>query len=182
LRRWLTIGSAACSAIWPENTMSGCMNPRSKVLRCHSSCPKDGNRAIIRWRDDHYLSSVPKLDLDGCRVLHKRFCQQMYKRPKATLAYLKSRDCKIGGVTLGERGMLWYGGPQGCDLTGAFPFLRNESATQAALETFSRCLHLFLPYPNPHRGGRIISVSRGLPQRSRSNTSATRPDCPRFGD
>ena len=118
--------------------------------------PKDGKRAIVRCRDDHYLAPFPELDLDGCRALHidghqpdaalhyakrcrkagiltsldggglrinthellgfidvaivaERFCQQMDKTPRATLDYLKSRGCKIGGVTLGERGLLWYG-------------------------------------------------------------------------
>jgi sugar/nucleoside kinase (ribokinase family) len=118
--------------------------------------PKDGKRAIVRCRDDHYLETFPDLDLSGCRALHldghqpdaalhyarrcreagiltsldggglrinthellgyievaivaERFCQQMDKTPRATLDYLKSRGCKIGGVTLGERGMLWYG-------------------------------------------------------------------------
>jgi sugar/nucleoside kinase (ribokinase family) len=117
--------------------------------------PKAGRRAIVRCRDDHYLSPFPVLDIDGCRVLHldghqpdaamvyaqrcrkagiltsldggglrinthellthidvamvaERFCQQMDKTPAATLDYLKSRGCKIGGVTLGERGVLWY--------------------------------------------------------------------------
>ena len=28
--------------------------------------------------------------------------------PERLLDYLKSRGCKIGGVTMGERGMLWY--------------------------------------------------------------------------
>lgn len=118
--------------------------------------PKDGKRAIVRCRDDHYLTPFPVLDLDGCRALHidghqpdaalhyaklcrsagiltsldgggmrinthdvlgfidvaivaERFCQQMDKTPQAILDYLKDRGCKIGGVTLGERGMLWYG-------------------------------------------------------------------------
>jgi sugar/nucleoside kinase (ribokinase family) len=117
--------------------------------------PKAGRRAIVRCRDDHYLTPCPVLDLDGCRALHldghqpdaamayaqrcrkagiltsldggglrinthellayidvamvaERFCQQMDKTPAATLDYLKSRGCKIGGVTLGERGVLWY--------------------------------------------------------------------------
>ena len=117
--------------------------------------PKDGKHAIVRCRDDHYLTPFPKLDLAGCRALHvdghqpdaaiyyaqrcreagiltsldggglrtnthellhfidvavvaERFCQQMDKTPSATLDYLKSRGCKIGGVTLGERGLLWY--------------------------------------------------------------------------
>ena len=117
--------------------------------------PKDGKRAIVRCRDDHYLEPFPKLDLAGCRALHidghlrdaalyyaqrcreagiltsldggglrtnthevlgfidvaivaERFCQQLDKTPAATLDYLKSRGCRIGGVTLGERGFLWY--------------------------------------------------------------------------
>ena len=117
--------------------------------------PKDGQRAIVRCRDDHYLSSFPVLDLDGCQALHldghqpdaamfyaqrcrkagiltsldggglrtnthellthidvaivaERFCQQMDKTPAGMLDYLKARGCKIGGVTRGERGMLWY--------------------------------------------------------------------------
>jgi sugar/nucleoside kinase (ribokinase family) len=118
--------------------------------------PKDGKRAIVRCRDDHYLSPFPTLDLEGCRALHidghqpdaallyaqrcrkagiltsldgggvrinthellgfidvavvaERFCQQMDKTPASMLDYLKSRGCRIGGVTLGEKGMLWYG-------------------------------------------------------------------------
>jgi sugar/nucleoside kinase (ribokinase family) len=117
--------------------------------------PKDGKRAIVRCRDDHYLAPFAELGLAGCRVLHldghqpdaaiayarrcrtdgvltsldggglrtnthellafidvamvaERFCQQMDKTPRAMLDYLKSRGCKIGGVTLGERGVLWY--------------------------------------------------------------------------
>ena len=117
--------------------------------------PKDGRRAIVRCRDDHYLAPYPVLDLEGCRALHldghqaeaalfyaqrcrkagiltsldggglrtnthellgfidvaivaERFCQQMDKTPAQMLDYLKSRGCKIGGVTQGERGVLWY--------------------------------------------------------------------------
>ena len=117
--------------------------------------PKGGKRAIVRCRDDHYLSPFPVLNLESCRALHvdghqpdaalfyaqrcrkagiltsldgggvrtnthellafidvamvaERFCQQMGKTPPAMLDYLKSRGCKIGGVTQGERGVLWY--------------------------------------------------------------------------
>ena len=117
--------------------------------------PKDGKRAIVRCRDDHYLTPFPQLDLAGCRALHvdghqadaaiyyaqrcreagiltsldggglrtnthdlltfidvamvaERFCQQLDKTPPATLDYLKRRGVRIGGVTLGERGLLWY--------------------------------------------------------------------------
>jgi sugar/nucleoside kinase (ribokinase family) len=117
--------------------------------------PKDGKRAIVRCRDDHYLTSFPVLELTGCRALHvdghqadaamfyakacrkagiltsldggglrtnthellgfidvamvaERFCQQMDKTPETMIDYLKSRGVKIGGVTQGERGVLWY--------------------------------------------------------------------------
>ncbi len=117
--------------------------------------PNNGKRAIVRCRDDHYLTPFPVLDLAGCRALHldghqpdaalayaqrcrsagiltsldggglrtnthellafidvamvaERFCQQMDKTPAAMLAYLKSRGVKIGGVTQGERGVIWY--------------------------------------------------------------------------
>jgi sugar/nucleoside kinase (ribokinase family) len=117
--------------------------------------PKDGKRAIVRCRDDVYLTPFPDLPLDGCQALHldghqpdaalayaqrcrkagiltsldggglrtnthellgfidvamvaERFCQQMDKTPKAMLDYLKNRGCRIGGVTQGERGVLWY--------------------------------------------------------------------------
>ena len=117
--------------------------------------PNNGKRAIVRCRDDHYLTPFPMLELEGCRALHldghqpdaalfyaqrcrkagiltsldggglrinthellgfidvamvaERFCQQMDKTPAAMLEYLKSRGCKIGGVTQGERGILWY--------------------------------------------------------------------------
>lgn len=41
-------------------------------------------------------------------IVAERFCEQMHKSPPETLQYLKERGCKIGGVTMGERGMLWY--------------------------------------------------------------------------
>ncbi|MEA2937652.1 MAG: hypothetical protein QOC56_1156, partial [Alphaproteobacteria bacterium] len=117
--------------------------------------PNHGQRAIVRCRDDDYLSPFPILDVSGCRVLHvdghqpdaalfyaqrcreagiltsldggglrsnthellryidvavvsERFCEQMGLSPEAMLDYLKERGCRIGGVTLGERGLLWY--------------------------------------------------------------------------
>jgi sugar/nucleoside kinase (ribokinase family) len=41
-------------------------------------------------------------------IVADRFCDQLGKTHEETLDYLKSRGCRIGGVTLGERGMLWY--------------------------------------------------------------------------
>jgi sugar/nucleoside kinase (ribokinase family) len=52
-------------------------------------------------------------------MVAERLCEQMELTPTSMLAYLKSRGCRIGGVTLGERGLLWY------DETGA---IRKEMA------------------------------------------------------
>lgn len=117
--------------------------------------PKDGKRAILRARDDHYLERFPALKLDGCRALHldghqpdaalhyakvcrklgiltsldggnlrpnleevigymdvavvaEALCAQMNMSPEEMIAYLKRRGVKIAGVTMGERGFLWY--------------------------------------------------------------------------
>ena len=41
-------------------------------------------------------------------IVAERLCEQMDLDDRGMLDYLKSRGCKIGGVTQGERGMLWY--------------------------------------------------------------------------
>ncbi len=41
-------------------------------------------------------------------IVAERLCEQMNLDDRAMLAYLKARGCRIGGVTQGERGMLWY--------------------------------------------------------------------------
>jgi sugar/nucleoside kinase (ribokinase family) len=46
-------------------------------------------------------------------IVAERLCQQMGHEPATMLDYLRSRGCRIGGVTLGERGLVWY------DETGA---------------------------------------------------------------
>ena len=43
-------------------------------------------------------------------VVAERLCEQMGQEPAAMLDFLKSRGCRIGGVTLGERGFVWYDG------------------------------------------------------------------------
>jgi sugar/nucleoside kinase (ribokinase family) len=41
-------------------------------------------------------------------VVSERLCEQMNLAPYEMLEYLKSKGVKVGGVTLGERGMAWY--------------------------------------------------------------------------
>ena len=117
--------------------------------------PNEGKRAILRARDEVFLSDFPRLSLKGCRALHldghqadaalyyarecraqgiltsldgggvrtntgellehidvaivaERLCEQMELSPAQMLDFLKSKGCKIGGITEGERGLLWY--------------------------------------------------------------------------
>ncbi len=48
------------------------------------------------------------LDFIDVAIVAERLCQQMRHEPAAMIDYLKSRGCRIGGVTLGERGLVWY--------------------------------------------------------------------------
>jgi sugar/nucleoside kinase (ribokinase family) len=41
-------------------------------------------------------------------VVAERLCEQMALTPSEMLAYLKTRGCRVGAVTLGEQGLLWY--------------------------------------------------------------------------
>jgi len=44
----------------------------------------------------------------GTAIVAERLCEQMKLTPGEMLTYLRSRGCKIGGVTMGSKGMLWY--------------------------------------------------------------------------
>jgi sugar/nucleoside kinase (ribokinase family) len=130
--------------------------------------PREGKRAIVRCRDDDYLTAFPIHDLTGCRALHvdghqpdaalhyarrcrasgiltsldgggirsnthdllafievavvaERLCEQMRLTPFEMLDYLKARGCRIGGITSGERGLLWYDETGGVRSLSALP-------------------------------------------------------------
>ncbi len=114
-------------------------------------------------------------------IVAERFCEQMHLRPPQTLDYLKSRGCRIGGVTLGERGLLWYdeagAGAHGLRAAGAG---RPDHRHQRRRRRVSRRLHLFLPGRSDADAGPTTSPSPRPPSASRSSTSATRPACRRW--
>ena len=41
-------------------------------------------------------------------VVAERLCEQMKLSPGEMLHYLRARGCQIGGVTMGEHGLVWY--------------------------------------------------------------------------
>jgi sugar/nucleoside kinase (ribokinase family) len=48
------------------------------------------------------------LEFIDVAIVAERLCEQMNMTPTEMLGYLKSRGVKVGGVTLGERGLVWY--------------------------------------------------------------------------
>src|SRR3977135_3356967 len=44
----------------------------------------------------------------GTAVVAERLCEQMKLTPGEMLTYLRSRGCRVGAVTMGAKGMLWY--------------------------------------------------------------------------
>ncbi|MGO9005461.1 MAG: sugar kinase [Beijerinckiaceae bacterium] len=59
-------------------------------------------------------------------VVAERLCEQMALSDEAMLDYLKSRGCRIGGVTQGEKGMLWYDEGGTVSRLPALPVPRDE--------------------------------------------------------
>ena len=53
------------------------------------------------------------LEFIDVAIVAERLCEQMDLTPEKMLDYLKSRGCRVGGITMGEKGLLWY------DETGA---------------------------------------------------------------
>ena len=123
------------------------------------------------------------LEFIDVAIVAERLCEQMDKTPDAMLDYLKSRGCRVGGVTMGEQGLLWY------DETGAVrkpartaDRARARDRYQRRRRRFPRRLCVFRISAIPRKAGRIISSLRAPPRPTRSSASATRPDCRRSRD
>lgn len=52
------------------------------------------------------LELLPFIDVAICS---ERLCQQLKLTPEGLCGLLKQKGCRIGGVTLGAKGLLWYG-------------------------------------------------------------------------
>src|SRR5436190_7153324 len=48
------------------------------------------------------------LEFIDVAVVAERLCEQMHMSPGEMLQYLRTRGCKVGGVTMGSRGLVWY--------------------------------------------------------------------------
>jgi sugar/nucleoside kinase (ribokinase family) len=53
-------------------------------------------------------NTMELLDLVDIAIVSERFCEQLQKTPEQVLQILREKGCKVGGVTQGERGLLWF--------------------------------------------------------------------------
>jgi len=53
-------------------------------------------------------NTMDLLDFVDVAIVSDRFCEQLEKTPEQTLEILRKKGCKVGGVTQGEHGLLWY--------------------------------------------------------------------------
>jgi sugar/nucleoside kinase (ribokinase family) len=54
------------------------------------------------------INTMELLGYIDVAVVSERFCEQLQLSPAAVLELLKEKGCKVGGVTMGERGLFWY--------------------------------------------------------------------------
>ncbi len=53
-------------------------------------------------------NTMALLGLVDVAIVSERFCEQLGKSAEQTLQLLRERGCKVGGVTQGEHGLLWF--------------------------------------------------------------------------
>jgi sugar/nucleoside kinase (ribokinase family) len=53
-------------------------------------------------------NTMELLDLVDVAIMGERFCEQLGRTPEQVLQLLREKGAKVGGVTMGERGMLWF--------------------------------------------------------------------------
>jgi sugar/nucleoside kinase (ribokinase family) len=113
-------------AAFPRLDLSGC-----RAIHLDGHQPDAAMHYAMAGREAGILTS---LDGGGLRsnthellrfidvaIVSERLCEQMELESAAMLDYLKSRGCRIGGVTLGERGLIWYDETGAAQALPAFP-------------------------------------------------------------
>jgi sugar/nucleoside kinase (ribokinase family) len=83
-------------------------------------------------------------------IVAERLCEQMDLTPEQMLTYLKDRGCKIGGITMGEKGLLWYDEGGTVQALPAYPIPRERVIdTNGAGDVFHGA-YVYSYLANPH--------------------------------
>ncbi|PTM52848.1 sugar kinase [Phreatobacter oligotrophus] len=114
---------------YPTLTLGGCRllhldgHQADAALAYAKACRE---RGILTSLDGGGLRSNTEelLGYIDVAVVAERLCEQMELTPAEMLTYLHSRGCKIGAVTLGERGLIWI---DAAGVTHALPALAVPS-------------------------------------------------------
>ncbi|MEP3048897.1 MAG: sugar kinase [Roseibium sp.] len=82
------------------------------ALHYAATCKSQGiltslDGGVVRANTEEILEHI------DVAVVSELFCEQLGKTPGETLSYLRTKNCHVGAVTLGEHGTVWYeaGGP-----------------------------------------------------------------------
>ena len=126
----------------------------------------DGGR--LRANTDELLKFI------DVAVVSELLCEQMGLNPSAMLDYLRDKGCKVGAVTLGSEGVLWYAGDRNGHLA-AYPVAPEKSSTPMAQATSFTAPICFPICAIPNSVGKTISTSPRLPPRSRSSIWGSKP-------
>jgi sugar/nucleoside kinase (ribokinase family) len=191
---------ASLSFIMPRNGKRAIVRCRDDDYRGSfpildlTGCHVDGHQADapIRYaRRCRGVGILTSLDGGGLRsnthdllafmevaVVAERLSEQMALAPSEMLTYLKTRACRVGGVTLGEWGLLWYDEAGTVRSLGALSLApRCVIDTSGAGDVFHGAYvysRLARPEMTWEEHFRFASAARP----TRSNTLETKPACP----
>ena len=172
---------------FPSLDLSGC---RALHVDGHQPDAAIYYAKLCRGAGDFHLARRRRTALEYARtpwlldvaIVAERLCEQMGYEPGAMLDYLKSRGCRLGGVTLGKKacsGMMKQASSERCR---RLPYLSLALSTVAEPETSSTAL-IFIPTSPIRRGiGSHICVLRKLLPRTRCNILAMKPACRHCAD
>ena len=100
---------------FPQLNLDGC-----RALHLDGHQPDAAIHYAKRCREKNIMTSLDGgglrentnelLEFIDVAIVSERLCEQMQLSASAMLAHLKSKGCKIGGVTLGREGLVWFDG------------------------------------------------------------------------
>ena len=123
------------------------------------------------------------LEFIDVAIVAERLCEQMDLTPEKMLDYLKSRGCRVGGVTMGERGLLWYDESRHRSRAAGAADPAPSACSIPTAPATSSTAPISIPISTiPAKAGTIISNLRARRRPTRFSVSATRPDCRRSRD